>query len=464
MKNLRPFHLSYLKLIFLGSFLLGGIASILHSSPAKSPNIIFILSDDQSWVGTSLQMLPDDARTRSHYYRTPNLERLATNGMTFTHGYAPAPFCCPTRRSLQIGQDVVHHMYNRDRENWTRTYREQLNLVQMLKRADPNYRTAHFGKWDLRYDKISPQQMGYDRSDGITSNNEGGYDVQKERKRERDAHPAEDPKEIFTLSKRSCDFMEEQTKAGRPFFIQLSHYAVHLSVYYQQKTLDQYSAASDDARHTMPEFAAMTEDLDAGLGIIMDKIQALGIEDNTYIVFMSDNGGTKRVPGQPSAELPRNHPLRGYKSTMYEGGIRVPLIIAGPDIAAGVRCSESVSGLDLFPTFADWAGYPQSLPDKVEGASLKPLLTGKGKIERRRPFLFFHHAADRLPQSALILDEYKLVKTWEEDRLELFDLSRDLEESENLALKKPELTAKLHRMMLNYLEQSNAETRYLKKK
>ncbi|CAI8361351.1 MAG: Arylsulfatase [Opitutia bacterium UBA7350] len=464
MKNLRPFDPSYLKFVLMGGILLGGIASILHSSPQKSPNIIFILTDDQSWVGTSLQMLPDDARTRSNYYRTPNLERLAANGMTFSHAYAPAPFCCPTRRSLQIGQDVVHHMYNRDRENWTRTYRKQLNLVQMLKRADPKYQTAHFGKWDLRYDKISPQEMGYDHSDGITSNNEGGYDVQKERKRERDAHPAEDPKKIFSLTQQSCDFMEKQTRAGNPFFIQLSHYAVHLSVYYQQKTFDQYPDANDDTRHTMPEFAAMTEDLDTGLGLIIDKVQALGIEDYTYLVFMSDNGGTKRVPGQPHAALPRNHPLRGYKSTMYEGGIRIPLIIAGPDITPGARCSEPVSGLDLFPTFADWADYSQRLPEKVEGASLKPLLSGDGRIERPRPFLFFHHAADRLPQSALILGNHKLVKTWREDRLELFDLSQDLGETKNLALKQPKLTAKLYGMMLDYLEQSGAETRYLKKK
>lgn len=140
----------------------------------NAPNFVVILTDDQSWVGTSLQIDPADDRTRSDYYRTPNLERLATMGTRFTAGYAPAPFCCPTRRSLLIGQRPAKHIYQQDQENWTSNYRKQLSIPRMLKQADPTYQTAHFGKWDMRFDDVTPEEMGYDVSDGLTGNGTGG--------------------------------------------------------------------------------------------------------------------------------------------------------------------------------------------------------------------------------------------------------------------------------------------------
>ncbi len=152
---------------------------LLHSTSSiaakpTSPNFVIILSDDQSWVGSSLKMKPEDSRTKSDYFQTPHLERLAKRGMLFTQGYAPAPFCCPTRRSLLIGQTPARHIYQKDQQNWTSNFRKQLSLPRMLKKANGNYQTAHFGKWDMRFDNVSPEQMGYDISDGITGNNTGG--------------------------------------------------------------------------------------------------------------------------------------------------------------------------------------------------------------------------------------------------------------------------------------------------
>jgi len=168
-----------------------------------SPNFIVILTDDQSYVGTSFLTNPEDPRTKSDYYQTPNMDRLAKMGMRFTNGYSPAPYCCPTRKSITIGQTPAKHEYQKDRVNWTKHFRKQLSIPQMLKKADPNYQTAHLGKWDARYDEVTPEEMGYDFSDGLTGNNTGGGKNNIE-------WPAalEDPKLIFSLTERAGRFME----------------------------------------------------------------------------------------------------------------------------------------------------------------------------------------------------------------------------------------------------------------
>ncbi|MCP4509672.1 MAG: sulfatase-like hydrolase/transferase, partial [Fuerstiella sp.] len=156
----------YFMLLFLIIFSSAGLNLRPVSGADTSPNFVVILTDDQSWVGSSVLMNPDDDRTRSDYYRTPNIKRLADMGMRFTQGYSPAPYCCPTRRSLLIGQTPARHVYQKDQENWPAEYRRQLSLPRMLKAANPDYRTAHFGKWDMRTDDVTPEQMGYDVSDG----------------------------------------------------------------------------------------------------------------------------------------------------------------------------------------------------------------------------------------------------------------------------------------------------------
>lgn len=425
------------------------------SGTDTSPNFVVILTDDQSWVGTSVLIDPDDERTRSDYFRTPHIERLAEMGMRFTQGYAPAPYCRPTRRSLLIGQTPARHVYQKDQENWPKEFRKQLSLPRMLKAANPDYRTAHFGKWDMRSDDVTPEQMGYDVSDGYTSNRTGGG--------KGSGGPAakDDPKHISGITDRTCEFIESQSKAGHPFFVQVSHYAVHLDIFYREETLKRTRQLPIGKKHTMPEFAAMTSDVDTGIGTLIDKIKSLGLQDNTYVFFMSDNGGRLSMPGQKGKELPRNHPLRQGKGTMYEGGIRVPFIAIGPNIQPGSVSRTPVTGLDLFPTIAELAGYPKPLPKTLDGGSLTEVIfnRGQGTINRNHPFLIFHHAVDRTSQTALIHGDHKLVKTWNEDRLELFDLSESVSEEEDLSKKLPQKTAELHSMMVNFLDEVKAETR-----
>ncbi len=442
------------KLLYrIGSaLLLGSIAA-----SAASPNFVVILTDDQSWVGSSLQIKPDDERTKSDYYRTPNIERLATLGTRFTQGYSPAPFCCPTRRSILIGQTPARHIYQKDQRNWTGAYRKQLSIPRMLKQADPNYRTAHFGKWDMRFDDVEPQEMGYDISDGLTGNGTGGG------KGSGGPSAKEDPKLIWGITERSCDFIENQSKAGRPFYLQVSHYAVHLDIFYREESFKETSVWKKGKKHSMPAFAAMTSDLDTGIGFLLDTIQALELQNDTYIFFLSDNGGRNGIPGQDEPEEHRNHPLRDGKGSMYEGGIRVPFIVAGPGIQKNGISDVPATGLDIFPTLADLAGYKKPLPNALDGGSLKQMLLngGRGEVKRNNPFFVFHQAVVRDAETSLILGNYKLVKTWGKNRLELFDISKDIGETKDLSKTMRDKAEELHSKMVGFLEEVGAETRKL---
>ncbi|MFK8113674.1 MAG: sulfatase-like hydrolase/transferase [Rubripirellula sp.] len=452
----------FLQTLTRGFIAFAFVGPVLVSARAAedSPNFVLIVTDDQSWVGSSVRMDPSDDRSSSDYYLTPNMERLSERGMKFTQGYSPAPYCCPTRRSLLIGQTPARHIYQKNRTNWTKNYREQLSLPRMLKAANASYRTAHFGKWDMRTDEVTPAEMGYDFSDGYTGNGTGGS--------KGSGGPAanHDPKLIFGVTDRACNFIEEQTQQGNPFFVQVSHYAVHLDIFYQQESLEKTRQQPPGKKHTMPEFAAMTGDLDTGVGRLLDKIDSLGLENSTYVFFMSDNGGRLTMPGQKGKTVDRNHPLRNGKGTMYEGGIRVPFMVAGPNIEPRSLSRTPVTGLDIFPTIAKLAGYPDALPESLDGGSMTDVLfsQGRGVVTRNRPFLLFHHAVDRTAQTALIHENHKLVKTWKEERLELFDLSQSISEDTDLSKQLPEKTEQLHSMMVDFLAEVGAETQRTEKK
>ncbi len=420
---------------------------------ARSPNFVVILTDDQSWVGTSVEMIPGDPRTRSDYFLTPNIERLARMGMLFTQGYTPGASCCPSRRALQTGQMPARHEYNADREGWTAAYREQLNIPRMLKSANPDYVAAHFGKWDHRYDEISPYQQGYDFSDGYTGNANGGS------KGSGGPAATPDPKLVDTLTDEAIHFIDRQKAAHRPFYLQVSHYAVHLDIYYNAATLEYVEEHLTPGRkHNMPQFAAMTSDLDAAVGRLLDKLVEADLLDDTYVFFLSDNGGRTSIPGAPSSDVNRNDPLRGGKHTFYEGGIRVPFIAVGPGIKPGSVCRVPVNAVDLFPTMADLAEYPDPLPDDIDGGSLRELLhnEGRGTVPRPRPFLVYHQAVDRKPITAIRMGDFKLIKHWTGNRLELFNIAEDLSETTDLSEQLPAKTQELHNLMMTYLREVGA--------
>ena len=266
---------------------------------------------------------------------------------------------------------------------------------------------------------------------------------------------------IFSLAQRSNDFIETQTKNNKPFYLQISHYAVHLAITHSEKNISKYSKLKKGQKHLVPAFAAMTEDMDEGIGILLDKIASLGIVDNTYIFFLSDNGGRTSIPIGPKQRIDRNFPLRGGKGSMYEGGLRVPFVVCGPGISSNAHSDVPVTGLDILPTVARLAGYNDSLPEIIDGGNLECIIhnNGVGRVERNSPYLIFHQAANRKPISAIRWGDYKLVKNWETNALELFNLSEDVEEKNDLSKQMPERVIKLNKALGEFLEKANAETK-----
>ena len=234
------------------------VAAIVQA--ADSPNFVLVLSDDQGWTSTSAAMHPELDNSKSDFYRTPNLERLANRGMRFSQGYSPAGLCCPTRRSIQFGQTTLRQG---DDDAFNARYQPGKithSIPMLLKETNPRYAAAHFGKWDLR-SELAPEHLGYDDGDGNTTNGVGSEGdngapdaISKEDKWTKHA-VLKDPKRIFSISERANDFIQRMNAANRPFFVQLSHYAVHVDLQARAKrSLNASSAreAGDTTIQSLP--------------------------------------------------------------------------------------------------------------------------------------------------------------------------------------------------------------------
>jgi len=438
---------------------LGSAAQAAEKIPANSstsPNLILILTDDQGWCMMSERMHPAIAESAIADLPTSAMNRLAREGMRFTSGYSPAPLCTPTRRSIVNGMTPARQRGTEFKSTWVPA--DHLTLPRALKQANPDYVCAHFGKWGE--DMISsPEQCGYDVSDGMTDNKTGSPggvgDI-----RFTDA-VREDPKLITTLTKRSIDFMNTQVKAQKPFYLQLSHYAVHRQVQASPATNARHVAGPKPSRQFTPTFRAMMEDLNAGLTELLDEVDRLGIAGNTYIVFTSDNGGCATYANTDTTLLSNNHPLRAQKQFLYEGGIRVPFIVRGPGVKAGAVTHEPVTGYDLLPTFYDLAGGKVPLPADIDGGSFRNLLEngGAGKVQRTLPGIVHHRPnLAPLPVSTLRQGDLKLVMNWKTGASELYDLAKDIGETKNLAETQPDQVKQMSAVLTGYLKSVNAET------
>lgn len=420
---------------------------------AGPPNVIFILTDDQGWSMMGEPMHPGVPESATPYFQTPAMNRLAREGMRFTSGYSPGPLCTPTRRAIQNGMSPARQRGTEFKSAWVPA--DHLTMARAFKLAAPAYACAHFGKWGE--DMIStPEQCGYDVSDGMTGNGTGGADAGRFEDAVRD-----DPKLIFSLTRRATSFIAEQVKAKRPFYLQVSYYAVHRQVQASAATHEKYLRQGMPTRQFTRTFAAMLEDLNVGLMQLLDEVDRLGIAGSTYIVFTSDNGGYATYARTDRSLPSNNHPLRMGKQYLYEGGIRVPFIVRGPGIKPGSVSHEPVVGYDLLPTFYDLAGGKTSLPAELDGGTFRPLLenAGEGKVARALPGLVFHrpHLA-ALPHSAYRLGDFKLVVNWQSGARELYDLSKDIGETDDLAVGMPDKAGALFGALSDYLKAVGAET------
>ena len=442
------------------SFLLWPAMQVVADKPQK-PNFIFILTDDQGWSSASIGMDKQVTHASSDYYETKNMARLASNGVCFSNAYAPCALSCPTRRGILYGQTPMRQGDDQHFKEHYRPDSHQLTIPAMLKSADPAYNTAHFGKWDIRTG-VSPEELGYDESDGNTGNGNGNVFTDKSSKFT-DVFLNDDPKRIETLTDRAVGFMQRNVESGHPFYLQISHYAVHVDIQTREATYRKYLNKEKGAIHQHAGWAAMLENLDEGIGRVLDALDSLGIADHTYVILMSDNGGVEAIPqiknkfAHPSQLPPSlNFPLRAGKWTLYEGGIRVPFIVAGPGIKGGRQCDVPIAGWDLLPTLSDLAGYKGKLPDTVDGESIRPLLAGAAdEIQRKAKGLVFHYFGNS--HSAFRAGDYKLVKFWKTGKTELYNLKNDLGERADLASAMPGKVAELEQLLMEYIREVGAE-------
>jgi len=464
---------SGLMLAMLAAWILAA-AGARAAAPEK-PNIVLILIDDMPWYGTDVRMDPDLPGSAMAFRHMPNVQRLAEQGMTFQRAYTGAAMCAPSRCCLQTGMTAAHHLFSgnggfgstTDGNVQYRTKKEDAKRPLLCPEPQGNirfssigdvlkaggYTTAHFGKWHLYGG--GPAKHGYDQSDGETTNS--SFRPAKDPKTGKNAYTDADPKYMFSITDRSITFMESAVKAQRPFYLQISHYATHAFYQCRPETrakveqdpvFQKATNLSSKELQTAKVCAAMWEDLDTAIGQVLKKMDDLGIAKNTYVVFTSDNGYKAWNEG--------NEPLRGGKWWLWEGGIRVPMIVRGPDVPAGTRCNVNVVNYDFLPTFADLAGTTSHMPKEVHGASFKALLFGQPVADSyvTRPLLFHYpHYRVAPPASALIAGQQKLLHYYEwPDKEWLYNLNDDLGETNNLAAAQPERAAQMAKQLANQIK------------
>lgn len=437
------------------------VASLLATTglAQPKPNFVFILTDDHGWSQLSFAMDPEVGQAGSEFLETPNMARLAEQGMRFASGYSPAPLCTPTRRSIFCGMTPARQRGTEFASEFE--WEGRLTLPQALKQADSNYRTAHFGKFGSQMG-ASPEQVGFDESDGWTTNRTGGMPTPMEERGR--SITKQDPKLAFALTERAIDFAKRQVADQRPFYVQLSHYAAHLQVQTRPGSLTRFEEKGRPDRAVTHAFSGMLYDLDESVGGILDVLQELGVAEHTYVILMADNGGRGTIPGAQDSLAPPNRPLNGAKHSLLEGGIRVPFLVSGPGVKPNSISRVPVTGYDLLPTLYDLAGGTKPLPPEVDGGSFRTVLEhgGLGQVERAFEGLVFHrpkHGRD--PASAIRVGDYKLLLryptgTRSRTRL-LFDLAADPLEKLDLSKERAEKAEELERMLLGYLKSVGAE-------
>ena len=448
-----------LKQILFSIFLLFYQFTHLQTN-SNHPNFILILADDQGWNGSSVKMMNYNDLSMSDFYETPNIERIAEKGVIFSNAYASAPVCAPSRYSIQFGQTPARLKMIRVGMNTDHIDHNKLSIPKQLKEINSEYRSAHFGKWGM---DSTPENIGYDKSDGPTKNKNGVFNYNSN-KLQWSNNESSDPKKIFSITKRAINFIEENKQSNTPFFLQISHYAIHSDIVARKETYQKFKNKNTGEIHNNLGLAAMTFDLDESVGLILDKLEELNLTENTYVIYTSDNGSVPIVTPRKYYKQSYNFPLQRGKWDAMEGGIRVPFIVMGPGINERRYTETPISFSDLLPTISDIAGNKILNRKNLDGGSFKKLLFNKSdKVFRKTKGLIFHvpyenKIALERAHSAIIVDNYKLIKFYDNNDTKLYDVKNDISESIDLSkiYINERLTEKLEKILDNYLEKVKA--------
>ena len=446
------------------SFLL--LLMLLNSCNKESlekPNIVLIVADDLGWSDLSYM--------GSEYYETPNIDKLSKSGMTFYNGYASSANCAPSRATMLSGKYHTEHgiytVRNSDRgsrktrkiipiETKTTLDLDFFVIPEMLK--EMGYTNGHFGKWHLGDVGFHPEQSGFDVNiGGNRHGGPGGYFAPYP-----NPQLENEPKGEY-LTDRIGDEVVKFIDINKEnnFFAYVPFFSVHTPIQSKPDYQKKYSNKESNEFHNRADYAGMIQSLDENIGKILDKIDALNLSENTLIIFTSDNGGIRAISNQ--------YPLRAGKGSYYEGGIKVPMIFSWKGkIEAKTESYERVSNLDFYPTIKKLVGYNESID--LDGEDLTPIFKGE-KLKKRE--LYFHFpvylepyrvqldsGTDPLfrtrPGTVIIKDNWKLHHYYEDNKFELYDLEKDVSESENLSEIKKEKKNELLIDLNNWRKTNNA--------
>ncbi|MFT5905122.1 MAG: arylsulfatase A-like enzyme [Cryomorphaceae bacterium] len=457
----------------------------LKSEPTKAEpmNVVFILADDLGWADTSLF-------GKTELYETPNLERLAKRGMLFSRSYA-SPLCSPTRAAILTGQTNLrngsttpaHHLgVERLKpvlrknaplhekaiipESVTRLDTAYPTLVTRFKKA--GYATAHFGKWHLGPEPYSPLEHGFDvdipHFNGPGPG--GGFIAPWSYKNLKPNKPGEHIED--RMAEEAVKWMK--SVKNKPFFLNYWMFSVHAPFDAKEGLIKKYRGKIDpkDPQHS-PTYAAMVESTDDAVGTLMDAIDELGLTSKTVFIFTSDNGGnmyngikeTDKNAKPFIVEPTSNRPLRGGKATIYEGGIRVPTVIAWPSLTKKASHSEEIiQCIDFYPTLVKGLGVSMPKGHIVDGIDITPALKG-GKLDRAGIITYFPHSPpipDWLPPSISVHSgDWKLIRLFHQGEkgahaYRLYNLREDIGESKDLTKQNPEKVKSLDKIIQDHID------------
>ena len=444
-----------------GAAALGSFALPRPVVAQRKPNVVLVLIDDLGWK--------DLGCYGGAHFETPVIDRLARDGLRFTQAYANCPVCSPTRAALMTGKNPARlgftgHITATGSHRWPEAGRiippqdhmylphEEVTIAEMLKAK--GYVSASVGKWHLGGEGYWPEDQGFDANiGGWTHGSPPSYH-----------YPYENPEKEWNASiptlkpGREGQYLTDrltddaiafiQDNKDKPFFLYLTHYAVHTPLEAPKDlVLKHRSKFAGKDIPIVPAYAAMVENMDGNVGRVLDTLKELDLEEDTFVIFTSDNGGLASSAGQA--------PLRAGKGTLYEGGLRIPLILKWPGrIPPGTTTDQVSMSTDLFPTIDALTGTDPTQAESSDGHDLSPLWKGQPSIERKPQVWYYphYHSVSMRPGAAIRKGNFKLIETYDPVDLELYDLDADLSETTNLADRMPEKAAELLGELHAYLD------------
>lgn len=442
-----------------------------EESGRKKPNFVFILVDDLGWR--------DVGCYDSSLYETPNVDRLAAEGMRFTQAYAACPVCSPTRASIMTGKyparlGLTNYIAGRRTRQGSPILpadfllympSDEVTIAEVLRSA--GYATCHVGKWHMGGEKQHlPEDQGFDVNVGGTGSGmprsyfwpqwrgnppiQGNFDGEYLPDR---------------LSEEARRFIE--ANKDRPFFVYLSHHAVHIPIEGKPEKIARYQSKIEAAppgkgEQNNPHYAAMVESVDDSVGRVMETLRRLKIDERTIVIFFSDNGGLCTPEGKHTPAT-SNSPLRAGKGYLYEGGIREPWIVKWPGVVKPSSvCEVPVVSIDFFPTICDMVGLDRGrikTKGPTDGVSIIPLLKNpNASLDRKAIYWHYPHFSNQggRPAGAIRVGDFKLIERYEFGTLELYNLKEDVGETTNLVERMPDKARELHRMLRLWRKEVNA--------